>query len=186
MAYAYLGRWDDAIEEANKAVRLGEAFADHGVLSFANLTLANVYLFKGEVGRGLEHAEVAFAQAPTPADRVFTQGWLGWALCRTGAPQRGIALLEQVVSIQRDARFALSEHCATFLGEGYRPAGEYEIAAHTLMGTLQIVDGTGGSKSPLRTVSWARSPLQTDPRQAWSHFERSIATFSEIKAESEG
>ncbi len=186
LASAYLGRWDDAVQEAEKALRLGEEFADHGVLSFANLTLANAYLYQGDVARGLEHAEVAFEQAPTPADRVFTQGWLGWALCRTGDPHRGIAMLEQVVKIQREARFVLSEHCATFLGEGYWLAGDDEKATHTLRENLGIVEPwdmrfqIGAAHRLLGEIA-----LQTNPSQAWSHFERSIATLSEIKAENE-
>ena len=94
IAYAYLGRWDDAVEEANKALRLGDEFADHGVQSFANAVLSNAYVSKGDLVRGLEHGEVAFEQAPTPGDRVWGQGWLGWALCRAGDSGRGIELME--------------------------------------------------------------------------------------------
>ncbi len=186
LASAYLGRWDDAVQEAQKALRLGEEFADHGVLSFANLTLANAYIYQGDVVRGLAHAEVAFEQAPTPADRVFTQGWLGWALCRTGDPHRGITMLEQVVSIQREARFVLSEHCATFLGEGYWLAGEDEQAGNILRKTLAIVEPwdmrfqIGAAHRLLGEIA-----LASDVSQAAGHFERSIGTLREINAENE-
>ena len=156
------------------------------MLSFANITLSNVYLYKGDVVRGLEHAEVAFEQAPTLADRVWIQGWLGWALCRSRELLRGIEMLDQGVSIQREAHFYASELFAPFLGEGYWLAGEYEQATRTLKEHLAIVEPWGmrfqiGSANRLL----GEIALQTDPRQAWSHFERSIATLSEVKAENE-
>jgi class 3 adenylate cyclase/tetratricopeptide (TPR) repeat protein len=186
LASAYLGRWEDAVQEATKALRLGEEFADHGVMSFANITLANAYIYKGDVVRGLEHAEIAFEQAPTFADRVWIQGWLGWALCRSGELLRGIEMLEQGVSIQREAHFYASELFAPFLGEGYWMAGEYEQAMRTLKEHLAIVEPWGmrfqiGSAYRLL----GELSLQTDSRQAGFHFERSIAVLSEINAENE-
>ena len=95
-------------------------------------------------------------------------------------------MLEQVVSIQREARFVFGEHCATFLGEGYWLAGEYDKATHTLRENLAIIEPwdmrfqIGSANRLLGEIA-----LQTDPRQAGSHFEQSIATLSEIKAEHE-
>jgi tetratricopeptide (TPR) repeat protein len=184
--YAYLGRWEAAIEEARQALRLGEAFEDLGVMSFANVTLSSVYLSKGDLVRGLAHAEIAVQQAPTPADRIWLQSWLGWALCRSGDAQRGVEMLEQSVWMQRDARYVGSEHVATFLCEGYWLHGEDEKATRALREHLAIIESwdmpfqIGAAYRLLGEIA-----LPTDAAQAALHFERSIATLREINAEPE-
>jgi len=63
-AYACLGRWDDAVAEGHKALRLGEEYADSSVISFAAMILAFVYTAKNDLGQALEHAELAVQKAP--------------------------------------------------------------------------------------------------------------------------
>lgn len=155
-------------------------------MSFANITLCSICVYRGELARGLEHGEVAFEQAPTYADRIWTQGWLGWALCRGGAPHRGIEMLEQVVSIQRQAHFWASEWYATYLGEGYWLAGDDAQATHTLREHLAIVEPWGMRfqiGAAHRLLGEISSP--TNATRAATHFERSITTLREIRAENE-
>ncbi len=38
--YARLGRWEQAVEEGQKALRVGEEFSDNSIISFAALTLS--------------------------------------------------------------------------------------------------------------------------------------------------
>ena len=186
LAHACLGLWDEAIDEAQQAIRLGDEFSDRGPISWGNILLSNAYLFQGDWTRGLEYGEVAFEQAPTLGDRVWIQGFLGQALCRSGNPHRAIELLEPAVSLQREAKFYGSELFATSLGEAYWLAGENEKAIHTLRETLAIMEGWGmrfhiGAAYRLL----GEIALPTDAAQAALHFERSIATLHEINAEPE-
>ena len=90
------------------------------------------------------------------------------------------------MSIQREARYVSSDHFATFLCEGYWLAGEYEKATHALREHLTIVESwdmrfqIGAANRLLGEIM-----SQTDPKEAWFYFDRSIAILSEIKAENE-
>jgi len=35
LAYSWLGRWNDAVEEGHEGLRVGEEFSDHSLISFA-------------------------------------------------------------------------------------------------------------------------------------------------------
>ena len=132
LAYSWLGRWDEAVAEAEKAFRMGSEFADNSVIAFAAFTLSHAYTAKGDLPQALSYGELAVDKAPTPADKVWSQSFLCWALCRAGQPQRGVDFLVQSVAMQRGARFIWSEVCALWLGEGYWRLGEHDKARQTL------------------------------------------------------
>ncbi|NIS60249.1 MAG: guanylate cyclase, partial [Proteobacteria bacterium] len=83
-ACIYLGSWDEAVEEAQKAVKVAEESSDNSLIAFATWTLSMTYTWKGDLGRAVEHGELALQKAPTPADKAWAQRGLGWALCRAG------------------------------------------------------------------------------------------------------
>jgi class 3 adenylate cyclase/tetratricopeptide (TPR) repeat protein len=186
LAYAWLGRWDKAVEESQQALRKGEEFTDESVIAFAIYMLSLAYTARGDWARAVAYGELGVQKAPTPADKAWAQGYLGWALCRAGEPHRGMPLLQQSVAAQRQARFIWSEVYALFLGEGYWLAGEYDQARQTLTELLDISQRCGmqfllGSAHRLL----GEVALCTDPSQAAPHFETSIATLRAIKAENE-
>jgi tetratricopeptide (TPR) repeat protein len=186
LAYAWLGRWQQAGEEGQKGVRIGEEFADDSVISFATHVLSMVYTAKGDLARALACGELAVQKAPTSADKEWARAALAWAWCRTGEPCKGIAILAQVVPLQRAVRQVYGEIFAPFLGEGYWLAGEYDKATQTLQEHLEIATRNGmkfhiGSAHRLL----GEVAMHTGSAQAVPHFEQSIVILCAIHADNE-
>jgi class 3 adenylate cyclase/tetratricopeptide (TPR) repeat protein len=186
-AYACLGRWNEAVKEAQKALSVAEEFSDNSLISFVTWTLSIAYTWKGDLAQAVEYGELAVEKAPTHADKAWAQRSLGWALCRAGEPNKGIELLTTVLSIIRAGRFVTVETpLMCFLGEGYWLAGEDEKARQTLEKGLEMAERygvryeIGFAHRLLGEIS-----LKNNPDQAAPHFEKSIAIFQEIKAENE-
>jgi len=49
-----LGRWDQALEEAEKALKVAEESSDNSYVIFAAWTLSMAYTWRGDLGRGVE------------------------------------------------------------------------------------------------------------------------------------
>jgi len=184
-AYACLGRWDEAVEEAQRALNAAEEFSDNSLISFVAWNLSIVYTWKGDLARAVEYGELAVQKAPTPAEKAWGQRSLGWAFCRAGETNRGIELLTSVLPIFRAGRFINSEiPLACFLGEGHWLAGEDKQAKQTLEEGLEMAERCGFRYyAGFAQRLLGEIILKTNPAQAASHFEKSIAIFQDIKAE---
>jgi tetratricopeptide (TPR) repeat protein len=184
-AYACLGRWDEAVKEAQKALSAAEKFSDNSLISFIAWNLSIAYTWKGDLGRAVEYGELAVQKAPTPAEKAWGQRSLAWAWCRSGETTRGIELLTSVLPIFRAGRFINSEiPLACFLGEGYWLAGKDEQAKQTLEEGLEMAERCGFRYyAGFAQRLLGEITLKINPTQAASHFEKSIAIFQEIKAE---
>jgi tetratricopeptide (TPR) repeat protein len=186
-AYACLGRWDEAVEEGQKALRVAGEFSDNSLISWSASNLSIAYTWRGDLARAVECGELAVQKAPTPVDKSFAQRSLGWAWCRSGETTRGIELLTMVLPIFRAGRFIPTEiPLMCFLGEGYWLAGENDKARQTLEEGLEMAERYGvryelGFAHRLLGEIY----LKNNPAQAALHFEKSIAIFQEIKAENE-
>jgi class 3 adenylate cyclase/tetratricopeptide (TPR) repeat protein len=182
-----LGRWDQAVEEAQKALKVAEESSDNSLVIFAAWTLSMAYTWRGDLGRGVEYGELALQKAVTPADKAWTGRGLGWALCRAGETNRGIELLGAVVAEVRASSHMPSKlPTACILGAGYWLVGEDDKARQTLEEGLEMADRCGARYY----LGWAQRllgeiALKANPAQAASHFEKSIAVLQEIKAENE-
>ena len=186
-ACSYLGRWDDAVEEAQKALSRAKEFSDNSSISFAAYNLSMAYTWKGDLARAVEYGELAVQKAPTPADKAWAQRSLGWAWCRAGEPNRGIELLTAVLAIVRAGGFTSVEiTLMCYLGEAYWLAGKDEKARQTLEEGLEMAERCGVRYyAGFAQRLLGESVLKTNPTQAACHFEKSIAIFREIKAENE-
>jgi tetratricopeptide (TPR) repeat protein len=191
LAYAWLGRWDEAVDEGQKELKVSEEFSDNSEISIAAWTLSMVYTSKGDLVRALAYGELGVQKAPTPADKAWSQGFLAWAWCWAGEPRRGVEILAQVVSIQCAARFIWGEVFALFLGEGYWLGGEYDKATQTLTEHLAIAERcgmqfhVGAAHRLLGEVALTTNPAQVEAPLAVPHFEYSIAILQQIKTENE-
>ena len=182
-----LGRWDEAVEEAEKALKVAEESTDNSYVIFATWTLSMAYTWRGDLGRGVEYGELALQKAGTPANKAWAGRSLGWALCRAGETNRGIELLGGAVGIVRASGHMPTEITTTcILGAAYWLAGEDDKARQTLEEALKIADRCGARYY----LGWAQRllgeiALKNNPDQAAPYFEKSIAIFREIKAENE-
>jgi tetratricopeptide (TPR) repeat protein len=185
-AYTWLGRWDEAVEECQKALSVAEEFSDNSMISRTVWNLSMAYTSKGDLARAVEYGEQALQKAPTPMDKAWAQRGLGWALCRTGETNRGIELLTPVLPIFRVGFMASEIPTSCILGEGYWLAGEDDKARKTLEEGLEIAERCGARYY----LGWAQRILgeiamKNNPAQAAAYFEKSIAVLREIKAENE-
>jgi len=182
-----LGRWDQAVEEAENALKVAEESSDNSYVIFAAWTLSMAYTWRGDLGRGVEYGELALQKAVTPAVKAWAQRGLGWALCRAGEAKKGIELLVTALAAVRPSHHMPTEIPTTcILGAAYWLAGEDDKARQTLEEGLEIADRCGARYY----IGFAQrllgeSVLKTNPIQAAPHFEKSIAIFREIKAENE-
>jgi tetratricopeptide (TPR) repeat protein len=138
LAFGYLGRFDEGIEEGGKAVAVAEKFRDTTQMSFAAWALGFVYMCKGDLSRAIEYNTLGVEKAPTPAERAWAQGSLASAWCRAGELDKSIEVLAPLYKTLRSVGFVPGERWALFLGEAYWRAGRYEEARQAIEEGLQI------------------------------------------------
>jgi tetratricopeptide (TPR) repeat protein len=162
-AYIYLGRWNEAVEEAEKALKVAEEASDHSLVAFTAWTLSMAYTWRGDLGQ----------KAVTPADKAWTGRGLGWALCRAGETNRGIELLGAAVGIVRASGHMASKiPTACILGAGYWLAGKDDKARQTLEEGLEMADRCGARYY----LGWAQrllGEIALTSRKVWLYFKKS-------------
>jgi tetratricopeptide (TPR) repeat protein len=186
-AYAHLGRWDEAVEAGEKALRSAQDYLDASMIAFAEVSLSAVHTYKRDMGRAIECAQLALERARTPADRLMGQQFLAWALCHGGEPHKGIEILAGILPLYQAVGFIMNElWCASFLADGYWLAGEYDKGRQTAEKLLGIAQGRGARYC----IGYAyrilgEIALNNSPEESAPHFEKAISIFHEIKAENE-
>jgi class 3 adenylate cyclase/tetratricopeptide (TPR) repeat protein len=182
-----LGRWGQAVKEAEKALKAAEESLNNSLVVFAAWTLSMAYTWKGDLGRGVEYGELALQKAVTPADKAWAHRGLGWALCRAGEANRGVELLDAALAMVQPSRHMPTEIPTTcILGAAYWLAGEDDKARQTLEGGMETAERCGAGYY----LGWAQRILgeismKKNATQAAVYFEKSIAVLQEIKAENE-
>jgi class 3 adenylate cyclase len=183
-AYASLHRFEEAEEEGKEGLRVAEEFSDSSLISFSAWVISVGYLLKGELGQAIEYGELALQRAPTPADKMWTQGILAMAWCRAGKPHQGVEILAQTVSAQKAGSFRFGAvGFAGMLGEGYYSVGEYDKATQALQECLELAESSGMKYwMGIAHLRLGQMALKTDSVQAAHHFEQGIAFFRKTKA----
>jgi tetratricopeptide (TPR) repeat protein len=180
-----LNRWDGAVENGKEALKVAEEFSDNSLISFAACVMCQAYCFKGELDKALEYGELAVQKAPTPADKVWAQGFLAMAWIRAGKLHQGIETLGKVIAAHKKGRFRFGEVGYTImLGFGYFLAGESDKAIQPLKEGLELAERSGMKwHLGLAHLFLGQVALKTNPTGAAYHFEQSKMSFEEVAAD---
>jgi len=191
-AYSWTGHCREAVIEAQKEISAAEDYHDTSLGTFAYFIASIAYACKGDFTKAIEHAEIAVEKAPTLADKIWAQTFLGFAWCRGGQSLKAADLLAALVPIYDATQFAAAQVLArAYLGESYWRAGQFDLAEQTLQKGLELASRFGmkffaGSMYRLMgEVALARNPAQVAEPLAAPHFEAGISILSDIKAEAE-
>jgi DNA-binding NtrC family response regulator/tetratricopeptide (TPR) repeat protein len=187
-ACSCLGRWREALAEARTSIRAAEELSDDSMVSFAMWIESIAHTSQGAMKEALESAGRALRTAPSPADKVWSQSFLAWAMCRAGEPGRGVEVLASLLPLYQATRFVSGGvTIAVCLGEGYWLAGQHEKARQTLNAARETAESCG-----MRFyVGWAHRVLGEislecgEEAEAASHLEKSVGVFRAIGAENE-
>jgi class 3 adenylate cyclase/tetratricopeptide (TPR) repeat protein len=186
-ANLYLGRWNEAIQYGENALRAARDLLDNNQISYAATRVATAYSFKGDMNQALEYAKLAIEKGQTVAVKVWAQAVLGLVWCRTEEVKKGIELTNKMLQALRIGDHVPSEVLYLLvLGEGYLLDGQYENATRTAHELLEIAQPcpapwyVGCAHRLLGEIS-----LRTNPNEAETHLKKAISIFREIKAENQ-
>jgi tetratricopeptide (TPR) repeat protein len=186
-ACAFLGRWDEATENGQKALSVAEEHSDDESVSLAGWVTSWAYTFKGDLKEARRYAELGVNKASTPASKLFSQVALAGVWCRMGNVKEAIEILDANVPIYRAGRHLPSEIMNTMrLGEAYWFAGDYDTSRKVLTDYLRVTERCGArffSGFTYRLLG--EIALKTNLQEAAPNFEKSIGLLKEIKAENE-
>jgi len=187
LAYSLMGCWEDALNEAQEALRIAQEYTDDSSVSYSLTMISISFTYKGDFDRGVEYGELSLQKAPTPLDKALSQAVLALAACRTGEPEKGIdALVPLVQGLRAQRNVSYQLLWLLILAEGYFLAGEYDKARQTAQENADLADRHGAKwslGSACRILGEIR--LKTDPEEAAPQFEKAITILHEIKAENE-
>jgi tetratricopeptide (TPR) repeat protein len=192
MAYSQRGWWEKAVEECRECLRVGAEYHDDSVTAFTAFVLCETYTAQGSLEQAEEFGELALRTAPTPADRVWSQSYLGGAWCRSGRAEETVEALAPLVPLYEATRFPFGVlFNGLYLGEAYWAVGRAAEAISTLEGLVEIAERAGmryylgSAHRLLGEVVGDTGPSESGLARAADHFERSIQILTAIRAEHE-
>jgi tetratricopeptide (TPR) repeat protein len=191
-AHTMRGRWSDAVEECEEALRAGQEDDDPGNMSLSHFILCYAYTGEGRYEEAQSNGELAIQKAPTLAETAWSTLFFAPALCRIGQAERVIESLVPLGPAFDATQMAICQIMnACFLGEAYCRAGRLKEATETLDGAIEHTERVEvpfylGSALRLR-AEVARKADSTEPGRlrAAQYFEKAIGVLSAIGAEYE-
>jgi len=185
-AYIYLGRWQEALKECQKALDTAQEYSNDSLISFSTAVFSMIHRIRGDQIQALKFSKMAVEKAPTPFDKLVSKTALGAAYCNAGEPMKGIDLLEKLLPIYHSAKYIPMEVSTNIvIGQGYWFAGSYDQAKQALGQGLALA-----KRYNMRfCIGWAHQligeiELMNNVSEAAAHFEKSNDNLQEIKAES--
>jgi tetratricopeptide (TPR) repeat protein len=127
--YATKGDYDTALRYLEQSLAILQQIGDRSGLCYTLHNIATIYLNqKEDVEKYLEYESLAYqtAQEIGDANAVFQVGWyLGGTLCRLGASEHGLPILETVYQISLQSGYPDVEEVGALIQEysqsGVRP-----------------------------------------------------------------
>jgi tetratricopeptide (TPR) repeat protein len=191
-AHIMRGRWSDAVEDCEEALRLGQEHDDPGLMCFGHFFLCYAYAGAGRYEEAQSNGELAVQKAPTLAETAWSNTFFAPALCRMGQAERAIETLEPLGPAYDATQMAIAQiFNACFLGEAYCRTSRLKEAADTLDGVIEHAERVEvpfylGSALRLRAeVARKAAPTEPGRLQAAGYFEKAIGVLSKIGAEYE-
>ena len=187
MAYSYLGRWNEALEEGQKAMSVAERFLDDSSMAFATVFTSIACCFRGNLARAIEYGELAIRKASTPADKMWGQAVLAHALSKRGEAPTQSQVLDSLNQMAKDASLVSSWLIGVpWCAEANLLAGDYDKAELIGKEMLERAERGGGRTFVgLAHRLLGEIALKTNPDEAAPHFDQAISILKEIKAENE-
>jgi tetratricopeptide (TPR) repeat protein len=189
-AYAYMGQWDAAVKEGERALKAADAHSDPSFSSFSAMFISIAYGLKGDMVRAIELAQLSVVKASSPLDYLWARSAMGWALCRSGEPEKGLDyLVEAVTGFRMVGAHAFSVSFGTTLADGYWRNHQFDKAQQELEEVSKLAEKMrmkwhlAACHLILGAISLEADPAQEKEPSADTCFEKAIAIFSEIKAE---
>ncbi len=185
-AYLYLGRWQEALKECQKAFAVAKEYSNDSLISFSTAVFSMIHRLRGDQKQALEYSKVAVKKAPTPFDKLVAQTTLGAAHCHAGEPRKGIELMEKLIPIYESAKYIPMQVSTNIvIGQGHWLAGSYDQARQALEKGLALAE----RYNMKFCIGWAHQligeiALMGNTAEATSHFEKSIDVLRKINAES--
>jgi tetratricopeptide (TPR) repeat protein len=132
-AAIYQCRYAQAEEDALAALHAGEQHADQSVVSNSAVVLCDLYLYKGDLPRALQYAELALANTPTPFDQVMAAGQYHLVRCLLGEVEASLPQLAAVSNALRQSGFFPGEWWTLYLGEVLLQSGRAAEARDAML-----------------------------------------------------
>jgi class 3 adenylate cyclase/tetratricopeptide (TPR) repeat protein len=186
-AHAFLGQWDQAEEDGQRAIKAAEEFSNNSMVSFVAINLSIAEILKGDLPRAVEYAEMASQKASTLANRVWAQSTLVWAQGKAQGPLMALQVFSTIAPLFRASGFAFAAVLMSIgLGELSWLAGQYDEANKFLRECLDLSDRYGAKYF----AAWAHRllgevALKQESSNASFHFEQSMSIADEIRSENE-
>jgi class 3 adenylate cyclase/tetratricopeptide (TPR) repeat protein len=121
----FLGRVDEALRAAERAVELGDEAGDPRLRSFAAWSRGMYLATRGDGEAAVPECERALALSPDPANTAWAEGMLAFARAQSGDPERAVhALTACLPAIRRTRHRRVECWFGGWLAEAYLLCGD--------------------------------------------------------------
>jgi tetratricopeptide (TPR) repeat protein len=139
-----LGEWDRSLDYCRRALDYGTTLNDVRLRVIGLWRMGAVYIYQGNLERGLRYCDEALALGPLPYDAAMAKGMRGYGEIKSGRVDAGIADITESVAWFESSRLRYTHaRYALWLAEGNLRRGDRAIARSLIEGVLEASRETG-------------------------------------------
>jgi class 3 adenylate cyclase/tetratricopeptide (TPR) repeat protein len=139
-----LGEWNRSLSYCRRALEHGATLNDVRLKVIGLWRMGAVYVYQGNLERGLQCCEEALALGPLPFDAATAKGIRGYGEIKAGRLDAGVADLAESVAWFKNSRLHYTHaHYALRLAEGYLRRRDHALARPLIEGVLETSRNTG-------------------------------------------